>query len=134
MEDYIQILEDVTDIRKADRYKPLNQLELKQYRKMMGKIAWLANCTRPDLSFTALQLAKKNNSATISNLRYLNNVLKKVCQKKSRICFSKLGKREDLKIIGISNVSYNSDDKSVGGIFLFLTNREMTLASPLFWK
>ena len=31
----------------------------------------------------------------------------------------KLGKKEDLKIIGISDASYKSNDKSVGGVFLF---------------
>ena len=80
MEDYVRSLEDVKNIRKADRDESLTKLKLKEYRKMMGKITWLANSTRPDLSYTALQLAKRNNSATISDLRYLNTVLKKVRQ------------------------------------------------------
>ena len=64
MKDYIRSLEDITEIRKVDRDEPLTRLELKEYRKMTGKITWLANLTCPDLSFTALQLAKKNNSTT----------------------------------------------------------------------
>ena len=78
MEDYIGSLVDIKMIRKADRDEPLMICKLKEYRKMTGKVAWLAISTRPDLSFTALQLAKKNNSATISDLRNLNVVLKKV--------------------------------------------------------
>ena len=66
MEDYVRSLEDIKDIRKADIDKPLTKLELNEYRKMMGKIAWLANTTRPDLSYTALQMSKKNNAVTIS--------------------------------------------------------------------
>ena len=54
MEDYIRSLEDITEIWKVDRDEPLTRLELKEYRNMTGKIAWLANSTCPDLSFTAL--------------------------------------------------------------------------------
>ena len=61
----VKSLNDIKEIRKADRDKPLTKLELKEYRKMTGQIAWLANPTCPDLSFTALLLAKKNNSATM---------------------------------------------------------------------
>ena len=55
MEDYTNSLEDIKEIRKVeDRNEPLTKLEMKEYRKMTGKIAWLAYSTRPDLSFTAL--------------------------------------------------------------------------------
>ena len=134
IEYYVKSLEDITDIQKADIDETLTKWELKEYRKMTGKIAWLTNSTRPDISFTSLQLARRNKCATISDLRYCNTVLKKVGEKESRICFAKIGKREDLKIIGISDTSYKSDDKSVGGVFLFLANDKMTSASSLYWK
>ena len=92
MEDYIRGLEEIKDISKADRDKPLTRLELKEYRKMTGKLAWLANSRYPELSFNALQLAKKNNSTTIADHRNINVVLKKVREKDSRICFSKIAK------------------------------------------
>ena len=65
MEDYIQSLEDVYDIRKANREEELTRLELKEYWKMTGKLSWLANSTRPDLSYMALQMLKRKNLATI---------------------------------------------------------------------
>ena len=40
IKDYINILEEVKEIRKVERDE-----ELKVYRKMTGKIAWLANST-----------------------------------------------------------------------------------------
>ena len=52
MEDYVESLEDIKEIRKADREDDLIKLELKEYRKLTGKLAWLANST--DLSYTAL--------------------------------------------------------------------------------
>ena len=70
MEDYTNCLQDFKKIRKVgDHDEPLTKLEMKEYRKMTGKIAWLANSTRPDLSFTALQMSKNNKEATISDLR-----------------------------------------------------------------
>ena len=60
MEDYSKSLKDILEIRKTDdRMEPLTKLEMKLYRKMTGKIAWLANSTRPDLCYSALQMSKK---------------------------------------------------------------------------
>ena len=70
MEDYTKSLQDIKNIRKVENCdEPLTKLEMKEYQKITGKIAWLANSTRPDLSFTALQMSKKNKEATISDLR-----------------------------------------------------------------
>ena len=60
MKDYAESLEDIGEIRMADRDEPLTKLEMKEYRKMTGKIAWLANNTRPDLSFTDLKMSKNS--------------------------------------------------------------------------
>ena len=51
---------------------------------MTGKIAWLANSTRPDLCYQALQMSKKNQGATISDLRDVNPVLKESEKRKAR--------------------------------------------------
>ena len=65
MQDYVDSLDEVREIRKADKDDPLTRAELKVYRKMTGKLSWLANSTRPDLSYTALAMSKKNTTATI---------------------------------------------------------------------
>ena len=56
MEDYVESIEEVKEIRKADREEELTKLEMKEYRKMTGKLAGLANSIRPDLSYTALPM------------------------------------------------------------------------------
>ena len=60
MKDCIDSLEEVKEIRKAKKDKSLTRYELKVYRKMTSKLSWLANSTRPDLSYTALEMSKKN--------------------------------------------------------------------------
>ena len=75
MEDYTNSLQDIKNIRRVkDRNEPLTKFEMKEYRKMTGKISWLANSTRLDLSFTALRMSKNNKEATISDLRNRNRI------------------------------------------------------------
>ena len=67
MEDYVDSLEEIKEIRNADQEDDLTRLELKQYRKITGKMAWLANSTRPDLSYLALEMYTKNYLAKIED-------------------------------------------------------------------
>ena len=89
-------------------------------RKVTGKLSWLADSTRPDLSFTALSMSKKNNCAKISDLHGISRVLKKVKERKSKIKFSKIAPKDDLLIVGIGDTSFKTDKKTVGGVLLFL--------------
>ena len=78
MEDYASSVEPIEEIRKAERTEKLTKLELKEYRKYTGKISWLAQGTRPDLSYSALQLAKIDNNARIADLRNVNKIVEKI--------------------------------------------------------
>merc|ERR1712240_539306 len=69
MEDYAESIQEIKEIRKAKRDEKLIKAELKKYRKYTGKISRLAQGTRPDISYSSLNIAKKNNNATISDLR-----------------------------------------------------------------
>ena len=95
---------------------------MKLYKKMTGKIAWLANSTRPDLCYQALQMSKKNQGATISDLRDINRILKHIHSKDSKLKYRDLGNKEDLVVIGLGDASYKQDDKAVGGVILLLVN------------
>ena len=79
-------------------------------------------------------MSKKNNSAKISDLRSVSRVVKKVRERSSKIRFFRIGQRKDLIIVGIEDASFKSEEKAVGGVFLFLANSSMTRASPLYWK
>ena len=82
------------------------------------------------------ELASRNKKATISDLKQANKILLKAQKNDVNIKYSRLGKWEDLHIIGYTDSSYrNAEDstKSVGGRILFLTNKEGK-CSPLGWK
>ena len=65
---------------------------------MTGKIAWLANSTRPDLSLNALQILKNSKEATISDLRDVNRILTKVRERESRVRYEHIGDKDNLMI------------------------------------
>ena len=90
-------MEDIKEIRKVDRADKLTKTELKEYRKYTGKISWLLQGTRPDLSYSALMLAKKNNSATISDLRSVNKIVEKLEKRKIWRAMEKLQRKRNCK-------------------------------------
>ena len=87
--------------------------------------------TRPDLSYSALQLAKKNNSATIADLRNVNKIVEKIKKEENKVVYGKVGEKEKLQLIGILDELYKSD---VGGILILMANEHMDNASPVMWK
>ena len=64
----------------------------------MGKLSWLANSTCPVLSYTALSMSKKNTFATISDLRDVSRILKKVRERSSKLKSTKIGEKEGIKV------------------------------------
>ena len=45
-----------------------------------------------------------------------------------------IGKKKELQIVGISDASFKTDEKNVGGIILLLVNRYFTKSSLIHWK
>lgn len=68
MEEYAGSMEDV-EIRTGKQDDPLTREEMRMFRKYVGKLNWLSSNTRPDLAIYALNLAKKQKSATLRDLR-----------------------------------------------------------------
>ena len=63
-------------------------------------------------------MSKKNTYTTIADLRDANRVLKKVQERDSHLRFGKIGKREELIVMGIGDASFKTEAKAVGGVFL----------------
>ncbi len=49
------------DSHVKDDYKMLEGTEITSFRRTLGQLAYLANGTRPDLSWTISRLASENN-------------------------------------------------------------------------
>ena len=135
MDDYAESIGKIEEFRKAKRDDMLLPSEMKVYRGFTGKIGWLAENVRPDLSFTALEMSKKGSSATMSDLKKVNHTIKKVKERQSRMLYSSIADRnEDIEVIGVGDASYKWDDKSVGGCFIMIANKKTKKAVPVYWK
>ena len=132
MQDYVDSLEDIKEIRQADKGEALTKAEMKEYRKVTGKLSWLANSTRPDMSYTSLSMSRKNNCATIADLRNISRVLKKAKERPSRLKYSKIADKDNLIVIGSGDALFKVDEKAVGGVILLLSNTAMTCAVPIY--
>ena len=69
MEDYAKSLEKI-EIRKGMPDDPLTEIEMKMYRKYVGKLSWLASNKRPDLAIHVLNSARKQKKAVMKDLRH----------------------------------------------------------------
>ena len=134
MEDYADSLAEV-EIRNAKKTEPLDKIEMKQLRKVTGKVNWLAENCRPDLCYSGLKLSTRGKDATIADLKYANAVIKKVKSKSSKVVFSPVAQRNsDLVVYGIGDASYKAGEKAVGGQFVLLGNRNNDKVVPILWK
>ena len=67
MADYINSLRDIKKIRKVEKDENLTKNEIKEYQKVTRKWSWLTQGMRPNFSFMALQMSKKNNCRHLEN-------------------------------------------------------------------
>ena len=134
MNDYVDSLEPIKDFRKDENTSKLNDLEMKIYRKYTGKLMWLTENCRPDLAFMTNKMSKKSHEATLSDLKYVNNVLKRVRGRENEVVYTKVGEKEDLVIKSMSDASYMRVKESVGGSIVMLASTKNNSVVPLYWK
>ena len=134
MKDYAGIITEIEEIRTGEKMEALTKIENKLYRKYVGKISWLAENCRPDLSIVALKLARRSKEPKLEDLHYINKVVRKIKMKKNEVNFTKIGRKEDLEVSGIGDASYKMGEKSIGGNVVLLRNKRNKKVLPLFWK
>ena len=77
MEDYTKSLGNI-EIRKGLPDDPLTEVEMKVYRKYVGKLSWLASNTRPDLAIHVLNSTIKQKNAVLKDLRDIDRIVEKI--------------------------------------------------------
>ena len=70
--DYAETLEELKVDPTDDNKRPLTREEYKQFRGATGKLNWLAEMTRPDLSYDCLNLSCHTKSATVGDIKDAN--------------------------------------------------------------
>ena len=121
MEDYAKSLEKI-EIRKGMPDDPLTEVEMKMYRKYVGKLSWLASNTRPDLAIHVLNSARKQKNAVLKDLRDINRIIDKIGEKESKIVFGRVARKEEMCVIGISDASYHQENPTIAGAMIMIGN------------
>ena len=94
---YCDSLQEIKIENGRDNDRPLTVQEYKEFRGAIGKLNWLQESTRLDLSYDTLSLSMKNRSATVRDLKKMNKVIKKakVGADESKIRYKKINKFEN---------------------------------------
>ena len=136
-ETYKESLATIEVKNSEDNTRGLTKEEFKMYRGAIGKLTWLSEMSRPDLSFDTLDLAGYNNNATIQQLKRINKVVEKAKNEEGSVLFRRIGDFRDLKVLAISDGGLNRREdwtQSIMGKIVLLSNKEETIVAPLLWK
>ena len=135
MEDYVKSIKSIPIFRNDPDSSCLTKIELKLYRKYVGKFLWLAENVRPDLSFLALDMSRRVQHATLKDLKAVNrHILKQVYGRESKVVLKSVGSRDNLVVRAVSDAAFYMETPSILGEIIMLANKHDDKVSPLFWK
>ena len=132
---YVEELQeiDVKHIKKEDKYLPVNELERKQLRSVIGQLNWLSTQTRPDISFAVSSLGSSVMKATKKDLFLANKIIRICKMNPVSLYFPKLD-LHNLTVRCYADASYGKlqDGGSQGGMFIELCSNGQS--APIFWQ
>ena len=127
---------DISPSRCLEKSDPLNDVEISQYRALVGMLNWIVQTTRPDLYFDLIDLSTKFQSSTVEDLIRVRKILIKVKCEKSEIFFPDLGSDFSAwRILAFTDASLgnlNSGTNSCGGCVIFASHGDKV--APLIWR
>merc|ERR1712055_607738 len=80
--------------------------DIKVLKSRMESLKELTASDEIKQEVTGLDIFKKSNSATISDLGRIDVILKKVRERESKVQFCRIGVRKDLQLVRIGDASY----------------------------
>ena len=89
----------------TDKNKLLDMKGQNVFRKAVGSIGWVAQVSRPDLSYAHINFACKAGRATVEDGRKIARLINKLAETKYDIRFSNLGNIEELKLVTFADAS-----------------------------
>ena len=108
-----------------------------EFRSVVGRIGWVSNSTRPDLSYDCLVLSMKLENATLRDMRLACKTVKKMKAEGTQMKFVELGSLTRWTLQGFGDAGFKSlPDKtsSCGGHVILLSNKDDGRACVLDWE
>ena len=118
--------------RKSSINSDVTEKERDDLRSLIGKLSWVAQQTRPDISFSVSQLGSNIKEAKVKHLLEANKVVRRCKAHNIHMFFPRLD-LDQMIIRCYGDASYNKhkDGGSQGGIFIELVSNEKT--APVMW-
>ena len=112
----------------------LSNEEKTSYRSAVGHLNWVAEISRPDISFSVCEASTKFKQATVADVLYVNKIIKNAKNSKNAINFSQLN-LSNIKLQLFTDASFNNlpNGGSQAGQIIFLTN-DKSNTCPLYWN
>ena len=131
--DYIRERLEPAVLRGGDNKRPLEKEEAKLLRRLTGQINWTATQSRPDLSYTVVELSTKFRNPTLEDLKKANKAISVLSSTHIKLMYPKM--KGNLQIITHSDAAFrNLPDKisSGRGHVVFLTG-DKNQAALIAW-
>ena len=120
--------------RSMATHSKLTEDEVKLLRSALGQLNWLANMTRPDISFMVSMISSHIKQATISDIKDINKLIKHAKDTPSSVTFPSLD-TDSIEVIAYTDASFNNldDGGSQGGQIIFLKD-QFNRSCPISWR
>ena len=131
---YAEEIEPV-EYRKCDRNRKLSDKEKRSLRSVIGQLGWLANQTRPDVSYDVCQLSIAYKDARESDLAYGNKVIRKIKNNEMTLKYPKMNLEGTMHVHCHSDASFNNlPNGGSQGAFVILISDEGGNSAPIQWQ
>jgi hypothetical protein len=129
-------LDEISAHRKSQKSDDLTADEKTEYRSLVGSLNWIAQGSRPDLSYTLIDLSTKFKKSTVADLIQVKQVIHKVKLETSYIRYPCLGDMRGWKLLVYTDASHGNLCEGTGscmGYTVFVVN-DCGVGCLLAWK
>ena len=125
----------ISNTRSTQKSSSLSEREKEEYRSLVGQLSWIANHTRPDISFEVNQLSVLFKHATVTELLRINKLVSMLLRDHCKVMFPMLDKIERCTIECFSDAAFSNlpDGSSQGAFILFLRDFSGKRC-PIYWQ
>ena len=111
--DQISYIEDIKPVpvskqQSMMRHEPLNKNELKQFRSVLGQLAWTAGRTRPDIAFDCCELSSSVKHVATEDLLKASKVLSRAKLEHTVLTFRDMGDLSTVKFVCFNDSSFGN--------------------------
>ena len=132
--DYISEKLEPAKLNGGLKTRSLDREETKLLRRLTGKINWAATQTRPDLSFTVVDLSTKFKQPVLEDLKKANKGIVRLKSNPSKLLFPKLTGKLVIEIYNDAGFRNLPDQISSGRGHVIFLKGENERYSPLAWN